>query len=308
MKALWIAGLLAVLSALTIGASERGMWAGRAQSAETQPLPLHEKRTSPTDLELSGDLPGDSSYAGMYFSYAELVKLIQVTFTVIDDANFPGKVDLGGVPLEALMQILHIPEKNTLVAAVCDDGYEAHYPAGYRTAHHPFLVLTIAGKTPALAKRSGDAGSYGPYLISHPQFDPRYRILAHSEEAQIPNGVIELRFLDQDEVLSAIRPHGKFAKGSPQMQGYQIAEEDCFRCHNAGNYGGHKAGITWRVLGKIARKRPKYFREYIKDPQAESDYAEMPGSPEYDDPTLAALTAYFQTVDANPEPMNAGHK
>jgi len=258
---------------------------------------------SATDLEFSGDVPGSQSYAGMYASYTDLLGLRQATFTVTDDANFPDKAELAGVSLAELMQTLHVPDEKTLVAAICDDGYEAHYSSNYRAAHDPFLVLTINGTAPALIKRSGEAGAYGPYLISHSRFVPRYRILSHSEESQIPNGVIELRFLNEDEVLQAIRPRGNFAGDAPQTRGYQIAKENCLRCHNAGVYGGHKAGITWSVLGKIARKRPRFFRAYIRDPQAESDYAEMPGFPEYDDATLAALTEYFQLVDAP-----SGHK
>jgi mono/diheme cytochrome c family protein len=299
MKPLWVAGVFAIASALAIGFSKRETGAGQDQAANAQQLQLHEKRMSPTDLELSGDVPGSQAYTGLYTSYAELLGLRQATFTVTDDANFPDKAELGGVSLDELMQTLHVADKKTLVAAVCDDGYEAHYSADYRVAHHPFLVLTINGKPPALVKRSGEEGAYGPYLISHPQFVPRYRILSHGEETQIPNGVIELRFLNEDEVLDAIRPSGNFAAGAPQIQGYKIAKENCLRCHNAGDYGGHKAGITWSVLGKIARKRPRYFRAYIKDPQAESDYAEMPGFPEYDDATLAALTEYFQTLIAS---------
>jgi mono/diheme cytochrome c family protein len=299
MKALFVGGLLAIASALAIGLSKPEN-SRREQSGDTPQLQLHEKRTSPTDLELSGDVAGSQAYAGMYVSYVELLRLPQATFTVTDDVNFPEKAELGGVFLEELIKTLGLPEKSTLVAAVCDDGYEAHYTADYRTAHHPFLVLMIDGKAPALVKRSGEEGSYGPYLVSQPRFVARYRILAHSEEAQIPNGVIGLRFLNEDQVFGAIRPHGYFAAKSPQREGYEIARENCFRCHNAGSYGGHKAGITWRVLGKIARNRPKFFRSYIKDPQAESDYAEMPGFPEYDDATLGALTAYFQSVAANP--------
>lgn len=147
-----------------------------------------------------------------------------------------------------------------------------------------------------MAKRSSNDGIYGPYLVSHPSFTSRYRILAHAEEAQIPNGVLELRFLKEDEVLHAIEPRGDFAAGAPQMQGYLIAQQNCFRCHNAGAYGGRKSGISWSVLAKIATTKPDYFKGYIKDPESESAYAEMPGFPEYDDATLAALTAYFQVI------------
>ena len=303
MKALGAAVLLAIASTLTIGWSDREKPIDPQQSAKIQKLPLHEKRTSPSDLAFMGNEPGTQMYAGMYASYAELLKLPQVSLTVTNDANFPEKAELAGVSLKLLMQTLGVPEENTLVAADCDDGYEAHYSGDYRAAHRPFLVLTINGKAPAMVRRSGEEGAYGPYLISQSNFAPRYRILSHREEAQIPNGVIGLRFLQEDEVLDAIRPSSNFADNSPQIQGYKIAEENCFRCHNAGDYGGHKAGITWGVLGKLARKRPSYFRAYISDPLAKSDYAEMPGFPEYDDATLGALTAYFQSVAAHP-----GHK
>ncbi|MBV8631108.1 MAG: hypothetical protein JOZ83_09315 [Silvibacterium sp.] len=305
MKVLCVAGLVAIGSVLAIGLSKPESLSGHEQP-DSPNLPLHSQRTSPNDLELSGDVPGSQPYTG-YISYDELLKLPQVTFTVTDDANFPGKAELGGVPLDALMRALGIQEKNTLVAAVCNDGYEAHYSADYRAAHHPFLITTINGSAPALVKRSGDEGSYGPYLVSHEEFVPRYQVLAHGEEAQIPNGVIELRFLREAGFYDAIRPPGHFASASPQMQGYQIARENCLRCHNAGGYGGTKAGITWGVLGKIARQRPGFFRAYTKDPLEESDYAEMPGFPEYDDTTLRALTAYFQTVGVAQAHM-AGHK
>ena len=206
-----------------------------------------------------------------------------------------------------MIHALGIPEKNTLLAAVCNDGYEAHYSADYRAAHHPFLVTTINGSAPSLVKRSGEEGAYGPYLVSQDKFVPRYQILAHQEEVQIPNGVVELRFLKENEAYASIRPSGNYLPGSAQIHGYRIARENCFRCHNAGEYGGTKAGISWSVLGKIARKRPAFFRAYIRDPLEESDYAEMPGFPEYDDATLHALTAYFQTIGANAAHM-AEHK
>ncbi|HEX3470213.1 MAG TPA: cytochrome c [Silvibacterium sp.] len=289
-----MSGLLAITAVLTFVPADAKK--PTENPAAPPKLLLQDKRNSPTDLKLSGDLSGAAVYAGRYLAYSELMKLPQVTFTVTDDANFPGKVEISGVYLDELMHALNIPGKNTLVAAICNDEYEAHYSDEYREAHHPILVLAINGKQPALANRTGDAGSYGPYLISHASFTPLYRTLAHTEEAQIPNGVLELRFSPEDQVFHAIQPRGDFAAGSPQMQGYQIARENCFRCHNAGPYGGHKAVVTWSSLARTAGTKPGYFTAYIKDPQSENAYAQMPGFPEYDDATLAALTAYFQVA------------
>jgi mono/diheme cytochrome c family protein len=123
-------------------------------------------------------------------------------------------------------------------------------------------------------------------------------VLSHADEAQIPNGVIELRFLRQDVVLDAIRPRGSFAENSPEMLGYRIAQQNCFRCHNAGEYGGQKSGWSWQSLAHVAKVEPGGFAAYTKDPQSQDPTAEMPGNPEYDDATLHALTAYFQTFAA----------
>jgi hypothetical protein len=308
MKISWTLGLLAIAASLPLALTAaknpfaqenpagQGSSAGQKNSPGQVKLRLQDKRTSPTDLALSGDLPGASAYSGRFVTYDELRKLPQVTVTVTDDGNFKRKVELSGIYLDELMRALDIPEKNTLVAAICDDAYEGHYTVEYRAAHHPILVLAIGGKPLGLSRRTADDGAYGPYLISHPSFDSRYRILAHSEEAQIPNGVLEVRFLSEDKVLSAIHPQGEFAPGSLQMEGYQIARENCFRCHNAGAYGGRKAAVSWSSLAKMAATKPGYFTAYTRDPQSESAYAQMPGFPDYDDATLAALIAYFQAA------------
>jgi mono/diheme cytochrome c family protein len=308
MKMLWMAALFTTTAALTLALKVEKPPPGDALTGQenqrvTPKLSLHSNRTSPDDLKLSGDLPGSSAYAGRYVARSELLKLQQVTFTVTDDPNFRRKVEISGVYLEEILRAFDIPGKSTLVAAICDDGYEAHYPVEYRAAHHPILVLTVNGKPLALTRRTGDDGSYGPYLISHPSFTSRYQTLAHPEEAQIPNGVLELRFVDEKKVFGVISPQGTLAASSPQMQGYLIAQENCFRCHNAGAYGGHKAGVPWNSLIKMANTKPEYFKAYIKDPQTEDGYAQMPAFPDYDEATLAALTAYFQVA-----PVNKGSK
>ncbi len=296
MKVLWLAGLLAFAATLPLALTGAGKPPIQEKSVGPEQVSLHEKSTLPDDLKLSGELPGVSVNAVRFVSYAELAKLPQVTFTVTDDSNFPGKAEITGVYLDELLAALNMSGKNMLIAAICDDEYEAHYSEEYRAAHHPILVSRVNGKQLALSKRTSHDGSYGPYLISHPSFTSRYRTLAHPEEAQIPNGVIELRFVKEDDALGAIRPHGEFAAGSPQMQGYLIAQENCFRCHNAGPYGGRKAGVSWSSVSKIANEKPAYFSAYIKDPQLQNGYADMPGFPDYDNATLAALTAYFQSV------------
>ena len=258
-------------------------------------IDLKDKRGSSQDLKLSGDVSGLPAGSVRYISYDDLSHLPHVTFQVSDDPNFPGTAEITGVYLDELMRALRITDKGTMIAAVCDDGYEAHYTDDYRSAHRPILVLLLNGKALTQYKRTRDDGTFGPYLVSHATFKPRYHILAHAEEAQIPNGVVALRFLKQDEVLDSILPHGAFAEDSPEMQGYRIAEQNCFRCHDARDYGGHKADRSWHELAHIAQADPKGFAAYTKDPEGQDPTAVMPANPEYDDATLHALTAYFQT-------------
>jgi mono/diheme cytochrome c family protein len=283
MQSSWLSALLAVASLFS-----SFVFAG-------DKIELKDKKQSSQDLELVGDLPGLPPDSVRFITYEQLNRLPQVDFKVTDDFNFHGPMEIGGVYLDEILKALNIPDKGTLIAADCDDEYQAHYTDDYRHAHRPILVLRLNGKPPAQFPRTRDDGTYGPYLVSHASFTPRYHVLAHADEPQIPNGVVELRFLKQDAVLDAIRPHGSFAEDSPEMQGYQIAQQNCFRCHNEGDYGGHKAGRSWSALARIAQASPQSFEAYTKDPQSQDETAEMPGNPEYDDATLHALTAYFRT-------------
>lgn len=253
------------------------------------------QKTSEQDLIVSGDLPGAPSGSTRYIPRSEIEKLHHVSATVTDDPNFTGPARIEGVLLEDLLVALHIPEQNTLIAAICDDQYETHFTADYRAAHHPVLVFNLNGKPLAVSSRNADEGVYGPYLISHAVFTPRYNILSKQEESQIPNGLQELRFLKEDKVLAAIQPQGSFADDSPVEQGYRIAREDCFRCHNQGEYGGHKANRTWQRLAKVAKEEPDFFAAYIRDPKSQYALAQMPGEPKDSDAAIKALTAYFQT-------------
>ena len=71
-----------------------------------QRIPLVAQRTSPQDLEISGDVPGIPQGGKLFVHYADLSRLTQVTFTVRDDSNFSRPVKLSGVPLDALTAAL----------------------------------------------------------------------------------------------------------------------------------------------------------------------------------------------------------
>jgi mono/diheme cytochrome c family protein len=274
-------------------------------TASGQSVPvLHEQRQLPSDLEVSGELAGLPPESTRYITRDELLAMPQVSFTVTDDTNFTGPTKIRGVKLEELARLMAASTAFDMVVAICDDGYRANYPHSYLVAHHPVLVLDVNGQPPAGWPKDAQDHSFdmGPYMISHPKFTPSYRVLSHVDEAQIPWGVVRLEFREEKTVFGAIAPRGPHARGSDVQAGFRIAEQNCFRCHNAGREGGQKSGRSWEVLSASAEKSPESFAGYIRAPLAKNPHAQMPGNPQYDDATLAALTSYFQTFSQKTKP------
>jgi len=258
---------------------------------------LHVARSSPGDLEVSGELTGAAARSTRYIRYQDLLRLPQETYTVSDDSNLPANTEISGVALETLVRGLGQPA-DTYISAICDDRYRANYLPEYIAAHHPLLVLRINGKLHDQWPALKEGGSSGPYLISHPFFKPAFKILSHEDEPQIPYGVIGIEFQRESVVLGAIHPPGTWPANSPVEQGYLIAREDCFRCHNMGAQGGTKAGRTWLQLAALAAQNGPRFRQIIRNPQSVNPKATMPAHSAYDDATLQALAAYFKTFVA----------
>jgi mono/diheme cytochrome c family protein len=207
---------------------------------------------------------------------------------------------VGGIPLEELFRTLGANPDSDLIVAICSDQYRANYPESYIAAHHPLLVLSVNGKPPSGWPKDaeGHGSEMGPYMISHSRFTPGFTILAHHDEPQIPWGVVRLEFRHAKTVFGAIAPHGPRAAEPEVQNGYRIAQQNCFRCHNMGEEGGHKAGRPWPVLSAWAAASPEYFTAYVRNPQASNPRAQMPGNHGYDDATVRALIAYFQTFSS----------
>jgi hypothetical protein len=254
---------------------------------------LRVERSSSGDLEVGGDLAGLAPGSSRYVRYEDLLQLPQETYSVSDDSNFRGTTEIGGVALSALAQILG--QSADMMVAICYDRYRTNYPADYLSAHHPLLVLRINGKDRDHWPTSAEGGSMAPYLISHPVFKPSFKVLSHEDEPQIPYGVTRIEFRREAEVFGPIRPRGSWPADSPVEQGYVIARQDCFRCHNIGSEGGTMGGHSWSQLAAIARFDETRFRYTIRDPQSVKPGAKMPAHKDYDDATLHALTEYFRT-------------
>jgi len=257
---------------------------------------LRVERSSGGDLEVGGDLVGVATGSTRYVRYEDLLQLPQETYRVSDDSNFRGTTEISGVALSALAQMLG--QSADMMVAICYDRYRTNYPADYLSAHHPLLVLRINGKERDHWPTSAEGGSMAPYLISHPVFKPSFKVLSHEDEPQIPFGVMRIEFRRESVVFGAIHPRGDWPANSRVEQGFRIARQDCFRCHNMGAEGGQMAGKSWLDLSAVAKADSARFKQIIRDPASVTATAKMQGEPGYDDATLDALTAYFRTFSS----------
>ncbi|HSC46408.1 MAG TPA: hypothetical protein VLC94_11265, partial [Candidatus Acidoferrum sp.] len=241
-----------------------------ANADEASSIKTEARRQSELDLEIGGDLPGFGPGTVRYISREELLKLPQVSYAVDDDANFAGKVEINGVLLAELLKALGVPRAGMMVVAICVDQYHAHYSEEYVEAHQPVLALKINGLPPGSWPTNAEVhgAAMGPFLISHAKFTPRFKILAHEDEPQIPWGVVRLEFRKEAAVLAAIAPRGAHAGEAGVKNGYVIAQENCFRCHDSNGEGGKKSGRPWPVLAAWAEASPARFAAYVRNPQA----------------------------------------
>jgi cytochrome c2 len=262
--------------------------------AADSPDILHRERSSRGDLEVGGELSDAPAQSIRYIRYEDLLRLPQETYTVSDDSNLLAKTEISGVALETLARNLGQPA-DSMIVAICDDRYQAHYPRDYVAAHHPLLVLRINGQPHDHWPSSQEGGQLGPYLISHPSFKPAFKVLSYQDQPQIPYGVVGIEFHRETAVFGAIQPRAQYRENEKVQQGYWIARQDCLRCHNMAAEGGTKAGRSWLKLAARAKDDGSRFRQTIRNPTSVNPGAQMPAHSGYDDATLDALTAYFKT-------------
>ncbi len=258
-------------------------------------------RTAPLtagDLEVGGELAGLPAVTRRWVTYEDLLKLPQESYTVSDDTNFLAKTEVSGVALDTLVRRFGQSPDADLIVAICYDNYRANYSRAYMAAHHPLLVLRINGQLREHWPKSEHGGPMGPFLISHPFFKSESSVLSHDEEPQIPYGITRIELRRESVVYGVIRPKGGWRADSPVMQGYEIARQDCFRCHNMGKDGGTMAGRSWMTLSRKARNDGALFRQTIRNPASVTPGARMPAHSGYSQVTLEALTAYFRTFSS----------
>jgi|SRR5271170_1507344 len=256
------------------------------------------KRNSQSDLEITGMIAGVAPGASRYISYETLLSLPQVTVTVTGDDNFAEisqkKIIVTGVYLGVLTKYLRALAGSDLLSAVCSDGYRANYSHDYVVAHHPILALKIDGRPVRSWVAQTHSDDLGTYFITHAIFKSSFKVLSQQETPQVPVDIVKLDFSSTQLVFGAIAPRGGDAPDSQVMEGYRIARQHCYRCHNMGDYGGTKARVTWQQIGAYAAS-PSTFEAFILNPRSIDHKVAMPPHPAFDDATAKALQAYFQT-------------
>jgi mono/diheme cytochrome c family protein len=260
---------------------------------------LLSERSAASDLEITGMAADITPGTVRYISFEQLLTLPQTTVTVRGDKNFrelrQQKLTVTGVYLDDLEHSLGASPGSDLLTILCSDGYRATYNREYMKTHHPILALKIDGLPVETWVGRTQIEDPGTYFVTHADFTPSFRILSFQEIPKIPEKVTRLEFGTSQQVYGAIEPHKKNASNLQVIEGFRIAQQHCYRCHNMGRYGGTKAGRSWQTLGNYAASSPSTFERYIRNPKSVDPNSAMPPNPTLDKSTAKALQAYFQT-------------
>ena len=135
-------------------------------------------------------------------------------------------------------------------------------------------------------------------MISHPNFTPSFRVLAHDDEAQIPSGVVRIEFRNEQAVFGPIAPRGPHAAEPSVQASYRIAQQNCLRWHNLGPNGGQKAGHPWMVLSAWAAASPESFAAYVRNPQSKNRTPKCRAIRNMTTPFFMPWADYFRTFSS----------
>jgi len=290
---------IAFLIALGCG----GLLAAAGQSGSRR-LALHAARSLPSDLEITGAVPGVPRGESRFVTREFLLSLPRVSVHIDRNDDFPAVtkpgVTVGGVYLDVLAKRLGARvAAQSAIEALCIDGYAAAFPAGYIWIHRPILVLTVDGISPHDWSANSHGYDAGPYFIAYEHFVPHFKVLSHEDRPLEPDQMNKLLFTTKDRLYAGIEPkedRDPAKRASPVVSGFRIARQNCFRCHNTGEFGGSQSGLSWRKLEKVARDRPDYFSQWIYDPRTIDPNSKMPANRDYDKATLDAITRYFAVL------------
>ena len=266
---------------------------GRAAS-----LSLHQDRSDPLDIAISGELEGLAPGQIGYLWAKELRTLPGKTL-VSDNRYFKGKNRLTVIPLEELWAALPRRSGTDTLLASCADGYASVYGKDFLEKYRPFLVIAINGLPLDKVTENGAVFDGGPYIIDVSEsLAPGVSVfldIGHKE----PWGVTSLAVVAHSVYFASLYPAKTTPSSDPAVdQGRSIWINSCNSCHQGPDQhiGGNKSGIPFAVVQAQALYNQSYFRQYVRDPQKIASGSKMEPHPHYTDAHFDALTAFLRSI------------
>ncbi len=258
-------------------------------------LVLQTTRHAPSDLEVGGSLQGVPQGETRFVSYQSSAlshRKRPIPSPTIQTSEGPCRSVVS--PCRNYPSGSARKMEQTMVIAICDDKYAAHYPASYVRDHHPLLVLKVNGLEPDHWPLGTDRMPMGPYMVSPSQLQTLLPCSVGMMMKRRSPGASYASIYVANK-LSTPRSSRKGAAAADPIvqQGYTIARQNCFRCHSRSGEGGQKSKLLWRDLAQEAVKNPTRFDAYVRHPKNINPQSQMAASPQYDDPVLSALRRYF---------------
>ncbi len=266
-----------------------GLLSAAVGAAPLVPLP---SRTSPSDLQVSGLLPGGITNG--FVTREQLLSLPLTTVTNVQDGALKRSAVYRGVPLTALQAALSVESRSDVIFLICGDGYTAHVDAAYLKQFAPLLILEIDGQGPEKWGRSLASGlAMAPYYVNSGSFQarPAERLAGIDEGPVYPYAVARIDFSTSDRALGPLRLDG--AASELARLGERLAIRDCLSCHDHRGVGGLMSNRPWALL-KTWSSNTNYFRRYVVRPKSIQPASRMPGFSHYNEQALDALQAYFR--------------
>lgn len=276
----WRLVLLAVLTALL--------------TVRLAALELHEARSSPYDLAVTGRLTGVPQGETRYIKWADLRALPTTTLTLTGEF-VPGEQEVTALYLSDLWAALPRVAGSDTLFATCGDGYTSIYRLDFIATYRPFLVLEINGAGPEKWPPPGLKFNPAPYVISisNKLVPAVAALLDAGHKRPWAVSTIEVANFAERE-LDAYT--GKWAQLSSAAQaGRDIWINSCASCHRGPGamFGGTKSDRPFQVLAAHAGFNREYFKKYVRNPQAMMAGAKMEAHPHYTDEQLNDLIAFI---------------
>lgn len=259
-------------------------------------LTLHESRSSPHDLAVSGLLSGAPGGGIRYLRWADL-RSLPTREIEVEGEFIPGRQRITVTPLQGLWDALPRSPKADTIVAECTDGYASVFTTADRATLSPMIVLEIDGAGPDRWPPPGLKFNPGPYVISvFEELSPGSSKVLDINHKR-PWGVNSIIVVNERDHFASLLPRTGIADSREVAAGRSIWINSCFSCHEGpGALGGTKANRPLGILVAHAVYNEPFFRTYIRDPKSLVPSATMEPHPHYTEAHLDALVAFLRSV------------